>query len=150
MFLISSLHTKVESQKMINNSKLKNATGGDKILTKLLKLGKPTLVKPIANFINTTIGASTFLSRFINAQVTPLHKKNDPMLKSNYRPISILQIPSKYMKRPYLNSCPAISVLFLMIFSVLSKRDMDAKLLFYAFSKTGNMPLILINMLQLS
>ena len=48
-----------------------------------------------------------------------------------------------------LNSCTAILIPFVIVFSVLSGRDMDAKLLFYAFSKTRNMPLILIGMLQI-
>ena len=109
------------------------ATGGDKISVKLQKLDKPSLVKPITNLINTTISASTFPSKLKKAQVTPLDKKNDPMLKSNYRLVSILPIPSKFMKRFYRNSCPAISTLFLMIFCALSGRDTDAKLLFFAF-----------------
>jgi hypothetical protein len=29
------------------------------------------------------------------AQVTPIHKKNDPLNKSNYRPVSVLPIFSK-------------------------------------------------------
>ena len=66
---------------------------------KLLKLGKPSLVKPITTLINTTISASTFPSKLKQAQVTPLHKKNDPMLKSNYRPVSILPIPSKIYEK---------------------------------------------------
>ena len=117
---------------------------------KLLKLGKPSLVKPITNIyiINTTISASTFPSKLKKAQVTPLHKTNDPMLKSNYRPVGILTIPSKFMKRFYLNSCPAISTLFLMILCALSGRDTHAKLLFFAFWNTGNMHLTEINMLQ--
>ena len=77
----------------------KKAKGGDKISVKLLKLGKPSLVKPIANLINTTISASTFPSKIKKAQLTPLHKKNDPMLKSNNRPVSILPIPSKIYEK---------------------------------------------------
>jgi hypothetical protein len=32
------------------------------------------------------------------AQVTPIHKKNDPQNKSNYRPVSVLPIFSKVYK----------------------------------------------------
>ena len=66
---------------------------------KLLKLGKQLLINPISNLINTTISASTFPSKLKKAQVTPLHKKNDQMLKSNYRPVSILPIPSKIYEK---------------------------------------------------
>ena len=51
------------------------------------------------------------------------------------------------MKWSFLNSCPAILILFLIFFSVLSERDMVAKILFYSFWKLTNMPLILINTL---
>ena len=85
--------------KIIDKFNPKKATGGDKISVKLLKLGKPSLLKPITTLINTTISASTFPSKLKQAQVTPLHKKNDPMLKSNYRPVSILQIPSKIYEK---------------------------------------------------
>ena len=85
--------------KIIDKFNPKKATGGDKISVKLLKLGKPSLVKPITTLINTTISASTFPSKLKQAQVTPLNKKNDPMLKSNYRPVSILPIPSKIYEK---------------------------------------------------
>ena len=70
-----------------------------KISVKLLKLGKPALVTPITNLINSTINVNIFSNGLEKAQVTPLHKKNDPMLKSNYRPVSILPIPSKFFEK---------------------------------------------------
>jgi retron-type reverse transcriptase len=33
------------------------------------------------------------------AQVTPLYKKNDPLLKTNYRPVSVLCIFSKIFEK---------------------------------------------------
>ena len=85
--------------KIIDKFNPKKATGADKISVKLLKLGKPSLVKPLTNFINISINANSFPSKLKQAQVTPLHKKNDPMLKSNYRPVSILSIPSKIYEK---------------------------------------------------
>ena len=41
--------------KIIDESNPKKATGEDKISVKLVKLGKPSLVKPITNLINTMI-----------------------------------------------------------------------------------------------
>ena len=45
-----------------------------------------------------SIDSCIFPNRLTEAQVTPLFKKNDPFLKSNYRPVSILPIPSKIFK----------------------------------------------------
>ena len=48
--------------KIIDKFNHKIAKGGGKTLAKLLKLGKPSLVKPINNLFNTTIDA-TFQSK---------------------------------------------------------------------------------------
>jgi hypothetical protein len=41
-----------------------------------------------------SIDSGIFPNRLKEAQVTPIFKKNDPSLKGNYRPVSILPIPS--------------------------------------------------------
>ena len=76
---------------------------------KLLKFGKPVLVKPITNLINTIISVSTFPKGLKGAQVTPLFKKNDLMLKANYTPVRILPIHSKKLKT---NMCKQLSNYF--------------------------------------
>jgi hypothetical protein len=78
--------------KVIDKFNVKKATGVDKISVKLMKLGK---ISPITKIINMSIDSGIFPNRPKEAQVTPLLKKNDPLLKSNYRPVSILPIPSK-------------------------------------------------------
>ena len=85
--------------KTIDKFKVKKATGVDKVSVKLLKLGKPSLIAPITNMINSSIECGTFPNRLKEAQVSPLFKKNDPLLKSNYRPVSILPIPSKIFEK---------------------------------------------------
>ena len=74
---------------------VKKATGADKISGKILKLAKPALLSPIAEFINLSIQTSTIPDRTKLAQVIPLHKKNDPMDKTNFRPVSVLTALSK-------------------------------------------------------
>ena len=46
-----------------------------------------------------SIDSGIFPNRLKEAQVTPISKKNDPFLKSNYRPVSILPIPSKTFEK---------------------------------------------------
>ena len=41
----------------------------------------------------------TFLKDLINADVTPVFKKDNPLLTKNYRPLSILPIVSKIFER---------------------------------------------------
>ena len=78
--------------KVIDKFNVKKATGVDKISVKLMKLGKISLLSPITKIINMSIDSGIFPNRLKEAQVTPIFKKNDPFLKSNYRPVSILPI----------------------------------------------------------
>jgi hypothetical protein len=91
--------------KVIDKFNAKTATGVDKISVKLMKLGKISLLSPITKIINMSIDSGIFPNRLKEAQVTPLFKKNDPFLKSNNRPVSILPIPSKVLKNFYLFNC---------------------------------------------
>ena len=74
---------------------MKKATGAAKISSKILKLAKPSLLSPIADFINLSMQTSTIPDRTKLAQVTPLHKKNDSMDKTNFKPVSVLTAVSK-------------------------------------------------------
>ena len=46
-----------------------------------------------------SIDQSVFQNKLKKAQVTPLYKKNDPLLKTNYRPVSVLCIFSKIFEK---------------------------------------------------
>ena len=49
--------------------------------------------------INKTITNSVFPNQLKQAQVVALHKKNNALDKSNYRPVSILPVISKFFER---------------------------------------------------
>ena len=89
--------------KHLCNINTKKATGYDMIPPKLVKIGSKVLCYPIHNLINMCIMASTFPSRLKNAEVTPIYKKGDNMLKSNYRPVSVLTCISKIFERVLLD-----------------------------------------------
>jgi hypothetical protein len=76
--------------KLVNKINIKKATGVDQISSKLLRAGASVLNKHITTLVNNTIKTSVFPTRLKEAQVVPLHKKNDPLDKKNYRPVSIL------------------------------------------------------------
>jgi hypothetical protein len=50
-------------------------------MSKLLRAGAPVLNKHITTLVNNTIKTSVFPTRLKEAQVVPLHKKNDPLDK---------------------------------------------------------------------
>jgi hypothetical protein len=78
---------------------LRKATGVDGISPKLIRLAKPALVGPLTDLINMSISSGTFPDRLKEAQVTPVFKKNDPLDKVNYRPVSVLTVSSKIFER---------------------------------------------------
>jgi hypothetical protein len=97
-FAFQSTNTETVS-KIITKFNPKKATGADKISVKLLKYSQPALLQPITDLINISIESGIFPDQLKQAQVTPIYKKNDPMDKSNYRPVSILPIPSKIFEK---------------------------------------------------
>lgn len=88
-------------EKQINKIGIKKATGRDGISSKNLKLSKTVVSKPISNLINKSFETSVFPDRLKEAQVVPLHKKNNTLEKGNYRPVSVSMLPmiSKLFKR---------------------------------------------------
>ena len=84
--------------KLVNEINTKKATGVDQISSKLLRDGAPLLNKHITTLVNNTIKTSVFPTRLKEAQVVPLHKKNDPLAKKNYRPVRILPTIYKVYK----------------------------------------------------
>ena len=58
----------------------------------------------LANLINTTFQHGKFPASLKGAQVVPIHKKNDPLNKENYRPVSVLPIFSE--ERVMYNQLP--------------------------------------------
>ena len=86
--------------KLFNDLKTDVSTGEDKIPAKLTKLAKPYLIEPLTKAINSSISTNTFPLKAKRATVTPLDKgginKTDML---NYRPVSVLNIFSKFYER---------------------------------------------------
>ena len=85
--------------KIISKLSTKKSVGVDKISVKLLKAGKTSFVPPVKSSVNTTLDTSIFPDKLKEAQVTPLFKKNDPLDKRNYRPVSVLNNISKVFEK---------------------------------------------------
>jgi hypothetical protein len=80
----------------LNNKK---ATGLDEIPAWLLKDNCSYLANPLTHIINASIMQGIVPKAMKKAKVKPIFKKGDPLLPSNYRPISILPVISKVLEK---------------------------------------------------
>ena len=82
-------------RKAIKKLNAKIATGVDQLPAKLVKAGVDALSGPICSIFNKCAKLGQFPDDLKRAQVTPVFKKDDPLIKKNYRPVSILLSHSK-------------------------------------------------------
>ena len=104
-----------EVKKIINQLK-DGAAGKDGITSKGLKCISDHLAIPLAHLANLSFSEGVFPSELKIALVSPLYKAKDPMVFSNYRPISLLSVFSKILERlmynrllNFLNECKIIN-----------------------------------------
>ena len=74
-----------------------------------------------------SIDQSVFPDKLKKAQVTPLYKKNDPLLKTNYRPVSVLCIFSKIFEKILEQQLSDFFKIFLILIYVLLEEVMDVR-----------------------
>ena len=99
--------------KVVKNLKDGKAVGGD-IPTKILKECEfPFDI--ITACINKAIETGNFPDSLKMANVTPVFKKEDPLDKSNYRPVNILPLLSKVYERVIYNQLSEYSNNFLSV-----------------------------------
>lgn len=77
----------------------KTSFGFDGLSTKLIKTVKDALIKPITIIINQMINTGIFPDKLKIAKITPIFKKEDKTLFTNYRPISLLPAISKIFEK---------------------------------------------------
>ena len=114
-------------EKIIDKINIKKASGFDNIPAKVIKQCKPIISNQLTSLINLSIDTGVFPDSLKKAQVTPLHKKNDPLSKTNYRPVSVLPVFSKIFERYLKHNCLIFLTQYLTLFCVLSDVDMDAR-----------------------
>lgn len=95
-----ALNTLTEKQvyDILSRVNPKKATGFDELPPKLLYLARNELAPSITNIINYGIVNAKFPSYLKLAEITPCFKKDNPMDKTKYRPVSILPCISKIME----------------------------------------------------
>ena len=68
---------------------------GDGISTEHLKLINKDISKCLTLIINQSLNSGIFPDKLKIAKVTPIYKKGDKQIITNYRPISVLPVISK-------------------------------------------------------
>ena len=91
-----------EVHKLISQNKGK-ALGPLSIPVTILKDNVNILSTPLSFIINRSFEQGVFPESLKTAQVTPVHKKEDTLTISNYRPISLLSVFSKILEKSMYN-----------------------------------------------
>ena len=100
-----------EVKRIIRDLKTNKAVGGE-IPTKILKECEFTF-DVLTKFINKSVETGYFPDSLKLANLAPVFKKEDPLEKSNYRPVSILSLLSKVYEKVIYNQLSDYSDSFL-------------------------------------
>ena len=87
---------------IIKNLKV-SSPGWDSISAVVVKTTYRCFIEPLTHILNLSLMYGVFPSELKLAKVIPLYKANDPMMFSNYRPVSVLPMFSKVLERIMYN-----------------------------------------------
>ena len=85
--------------KEIRTLNSKKASTQNDIPAKILKKCENSTAPNLQKLSNETLKTGNFPDKLILADITPVFKKNNPLEKENYRPVSVLLIVSKIFQR---------------------------------------------------
>ena len=84
---------------VLKNLNVSKSCGPDLISPRLLKEGADILARPLCILFNRSLEANYFPTTWKFGNVSPIYKKDDRSLPSNYRPITLLNQVGKVMER---------------------------------------------------
>jgi exonuclease III len=90
--------TEKQLTKHLKNLNKKKSSGLDGLSQENLILGATNLIAPLTKIVNQSIVEGEFPKEWKEAVVTPILKKGNPQLLSNYRPVSCLPAASKVLE----------------------------------------------------
>ena len=86
-------------QSLLDRIKCNKSCGPNNIMPKILKYSAPSIAVHLTKLLNLCISTSTWPTEWKLSHVTPVFKKDDATLVSNYRPISVLSIIPKILEK---------------------------------------------------
>ena len=90
-----------EIEHLISNLDATKAHGPDEISIRLLKNTRVSICEGLSRLLNTSFNQGKVPQKWKQANVTPIYKKGDRQLVSNYRPISLLSVIEKVQEKVY-------------------------------------------------
>ena len=88
-----------EVQSVVQSLNIGKAAGPDSVSNRLLKEIAIPHSEPLCELFNFPLQSGQVPSTWKEANVSPIHKKDDPSIISNYRPISLLNTVGKVMEK---------------------------------------------------
>ena len=88
-----------EIEDIITGLNSKKAHGPDLISVNMIKLCGQHISLPLKIIFDNVLETGIFPDQWKEANVTPVHKKSDKQIVSNYRPISLLPVVAKIFER---------------------------------------------------
>lgn len=82
----------------VNSLNTNKSPGPDSISPKLIKLAGNAIVPSLVSLYHVSIKCRAVYSDWKIARLTPIYKKDDETDCGNYRPVSLLSVPSKIME----------------------------------------------------
>ncbi|XP_050508952.1 probable RNA-directed DNA polymerase from transposon BS isoform X1 [Diabrotica virgifera virgifera] len=104
---------------IINSLKSNKAPGMDNIKSEVLKELGHILTRPITHLVNSNFAVGKWPAQLKQTVVVPIHKKGDPKLTKNYRPISIISSLCKILEKALKNQL----VKYLEKFKLISNKQ---------------------------
>ena len=91
--------TEIEVVGVLRNLNSRKACGPDNIPNRLLIELADVIAPSLCDVFNMSLALGVVPLQWKMANITPVHKREDPMLATNYRPISLLCTLSKVLER---------------------------------------------------
>ena len=88
--LDSIILNSIEVESVLNSLVSGKASGPNGLNNRILKELSKELAQPLCNFFNFSLDKGVLPSSYKEANVCPIHKKDERSLVNNYRPISLL------------------------------------------------------------
>ena len=89
--------------KKIGSLDVNKPHGHDNISVRMIKLCIKSVAHPLTLIFQNSLAAGIFATQWKRANIVLIHLRNDKQIASNYRPVSLLPIFSKYLKKIIFN-----------------------------------------------